>query len=175
VTNTVLPHGSPRFGVGSGDGRVSPRSCQIQKHFSGLVLQLFADYFRSVFFYNHLATCKEYFRSRPYLTCILFWGAGGMGVADLKAIIYLWQMVFSLCKKAHIDTSAETTVLGIWAHIVRLFLLIKCKEYSKFIFIRDLWNKYGKWVLNIIGLKRNNYIFRLTFRICYKLYRFSRF
>lgn len=75
-------------------------------------------------------------------------------------------MVFSLGEKAQIDTSTET---GMWTRIIKLSLLIKCKKYSEFIFIPDLWNKYGQWILHIIGLKRNNYSFPLSFLICYKL------
>lgn len=55
-----------------------------------------------------LSNLQGMFQEQPVLDTHPFWGAGGLGVVDLNAVMYFWQMVFSLCKKAQIDTGAET-------------------------------------------------------------------
>lgn len=141
-----------------------PASPHSQTHFSGLVLHLFADYFRSVFVYLHLATCEEYFRSGP----ILF-GARRDGCGAFKSDYVFMTDGFRFMQESPDRPQRRASRWGIWTRVIRLFLLIKCKKYSTFIFIRDLWNKRGRWILQIIGFKRNNCIFCLTFLACYKL------
>lgn len=95
VPSTVPPRGSPLGSPLSPDPKASFRAyvtviCRVR-----------------VLLYP-LSNLQGIFQEQPVLNTHPFWGAGGLGVVHLNAIIYFWQMGFGLRKEAQIDTGAET-------------------------------------------------------------------